>query len=227
MSEQMAPDAETKGHNTPQLPRERLGDIVVKLGFCDRDAVEDAVAVAALSGELLGQVLLERGAVTTDQLAIAMAKRFGLEHRDSRATSPAPAAATLVSYAAARRMRRGAGHDRGDDTLVVAIANPENFLALEDVSMFTGMQIKPVVVSQEDLDTLLQAPQRARRRADRADEASGRRSPTAIAARDRGRRADDQARALDHLRRRRPRRLGHPLRPRRRRAHASASASTA
>ena len=39
--------------------------------------------------------------------------------------------------------------------LEVAIANPENFLALEDVSMFTGMQIKPVVVSQEDLDTLL------------------------------------------------------------------------
>ena len=50
MTEQLSPGAEAPGHNTPQLPRERLGDIVVNLGFCDRDAVEDAVAVAARLG---------------------------------------------------------------------------------------------------------------------------------------------------------------------------------
>ena len=43
----------------------------------------------------------------------------------------------------------------GEHRLRVAVANPDNYLALEDVSMFTGMQIEPVVVSQEDLDALL------------------------------------------------------------------------
>ena len=38
---------------------------------------------------------------------------------------------------------------------VVAVANPDNYVALDDVSMFTGMQIEPVVVSQDDLDALL------------------------------------------------------------------------
>jgi type IV pilus assembly protein PilB len=42
-----------------------------------------------------------------------------------------------------------------DNTLIVAVANPDNYLVLEDMSMFTGMQIKPVVVSGEDLDALL------------------------------------------------------------------------
>ena len=151
----MAPGAHASGHNAPQLPRERLGDIVVNLGFCDRAAVEDAVAVSAVSGELLGQVLLERGALTTDQLAIAMAKRFGLEHRSLADITLDSQVTDLVSFTAARRMGAVPVAIAGGHTLEVAIANPENFLALEDVSMFTGMQIKAVVVSQEDLDTLL------------------------------------------------------------------------
>ena len=138
-----------------ELPRERLGDIVVNLGFCEREAVEAAVAAAAATGELLGQTLLERGAVTTDQLAIAMAKRFGIAHRTLEEIILQPAAAELVSYTAARRLGAVPIAIADDRTLVVAIANPENFLALEDVSMFTGMQITPVVVSEEDLVTLL------------------------------------------------------------------------
>jgi len=37
----------------------------------------------------------------------------------------------------------------------VAVANPDNYLAVDDVSMFTGLQIKPVVVSHDDLDALI------------------------------------------------------------------------
>ncbi len=155
MTEQSSPPVQVSGERAMQQPRERLGDIVVNLGFCDRSAVEDAVAVAAESGELLGQVLLERGALTTDQLAIAMAKRFGLEHRTLADITLDSDVTDLVSFAAARRMGAVPVARADAHTLEVAIANPENFLALEDVSMFTGMQIKPVVVSQEDLDTLL------------------------------------------------------------------------
>jgi type IV pilus assembly protein PilB len=136
-------------------PRARLGDIVVDLGFCERDVVEAAVQTALDSGEQIGQVLLERGALTTDQLAVAMAKRFGLEHLSLENITVDPVAAQMVSFAAARRMRVVPVSVASDNVLLVAIANPENYLGLDDISMFTGMQIKPVVVSQEDLDTLL------------------------------------------------------------------------
>ena len=136
-------------------PRARLGDIVVDLGFCERDVVEAAVQTALDSGEQIGQVLLERGAITTDQLAVAMAKRFGLEHLSLADITVDPVAAHLVSFAAARRMRVVPVAVDAGNVLLVAIANPENYLGLDDISMFTGMQIKPVVVSQEDLDALL------------------------------------------------------------------------
>lgn len=43
-----------------------------------------------------------------------------------------------------------------DDTLLVAMANPTNVLALDDLAMLTDLRVEPVVVSREDLDVLLQ-----------------------------------------------------------------------
>jgi len=66
------------------VPRARsgrlLGDVIVGLGFCSREAVEDAVVLARESGRQLGQVLLERSGLSSDQLATAVAERFGLQY---------------------------------------------------------------------------------------------------------------------------------------------------
>jgi type IV pilus assembly protein PilB len=139
----------------PRGGRARLGDIVVDLGFSDRQTVEDLARAAREIGEQIGQVLIEHGAITTEQLAIAMAKRFGLEHRTLDQITLDATAAQLVSFTAARRMQAVPVAFESDNTLIVAVANPDNYLVLEDMSMFTGMQIKPVVVSGEDLDALL------------------------------------------------------------------------
>ncbi len=150
-----APQTEAVHRVEPPAGRARIGDIVVALGFSDRETVEEAARAAREIGEQIGQVLLERGAITTDQFAVAMAKRFGLEHRRLDEINLDASAAQLVTFTAARRMRSVPVAFENDHTLVVAVANPDNYLVLEDMSMFTGMQIKPVVVSQEDLDALL------------------------------------------------------------------------
>jgi type IV pilus assembly protein PilB len=136
-------------------PRARLGDIVVELGFSDRQTVEEAARAARDAGEQIGQSLLEHGAITSEQLAVAMAKRFGLEHRTLDSIALDASAAQLVTFTAARRMRAVPVAFEDEHTLIVAISNPDNYVVLEDMSMFTGMQIVPVVVSQEDLDALL------------------------------------------------------------------------
>jgi len=155
-------EAPAEGHQeqgrSNQQPRRRparLGDIVVSLGFADRDTVEAAAIHAREVGEQIGQVLIERGVISTDQLAVAMAKRFNLHHVGGENLSFDAAAAQLVSFTAARRMGAVPIAFSEDNRLRVAVANPDNYVALEDISMFTGMQIEPVVVSQEDLDALL------------------------------------------------------------------------
>ncbi len=150
-----APATDAVAGMQPPAGRARIGDIVVELGFSDRQTVEDAARAAREVGEQIGQFLLEQGAITSDQLAIAMARRFGLEHRSLEQIALDATAAQLVSFTAARRMRAVPVAFENEHTLVVAVSNPDNYLVLEDMSMFTGMQIKPVVVSQEDLDALL------------------------------------------------------------------------
>ncbi len=150
-----APATQSVAREQRPAGRARLGDIVVELGFSDRETVEKAARAAREVGEQIGQALLEHGAITTDQLAVAMAKRFGLEHRRLDEINLDASAAQLVSFTAARRMRAVPVAFENEHTLVVAVGNPDNYLVLEDMSMFTGMQIKPVVVTQEDLDALL------------------------------------------------------------------------
>jgi len=132
----------------------RLGDILVDLGFCTREAVEDTAATAMETGQLVGRLLVERGTVTADQLSIAIAKRFGLEHTTLDELSVDFAAAALLPTTDARRLGLVPVAFVGRDELVVAVANP-NYLAFDDVSMMTGRRIKPVVIPQDDLDALL------------------------------------------------------------------------
>jgi type IV pilus assembly protein PilB len=133
----------------------RLGDIIVGLGFADRETVEAAAIHAREAGEQIGQVLIERGLISPEQLAAAMAKRFGLSHLGGEDLTLDATAAQLVSFTAARRMGAVPIAFTADNRLRVALSSPDNYVALEDISMFTGMQIEPVVVSQEDLDALL------------------------------------------------------------------------
>jgi type IV pilus assembly protein PilB len=136
-------------------PGRLLGDALVGLGFCDRETVEQAVLEARLEGRPMGQLLLEQGALNGDQLAIAIAERFGLQHvsLDTLRTD-----VTALNGLPATALRRLDAVPIGfrDETLLVAMTNPTNVLALDDLAMLSDLRVEPVVVSREDLDVLLQ-----------------------------------------------------------------------
>ena len=55
-----------------------LSDILVELGFVDEEQAGEAVEAARNPGQTPEKVLLESGAITEDQLARALAERYGL-----------------------------------------------------------------------------------------------------------------------------------------------------
>ncbi|MBX5470730.1 MAG: Flp pilus assembly complex ATPase component TadA [Thermoleophilaceae bacterium] len=141
-------------------PRERgrrgrfISDVIVELGFLPKERVDAAVEEARTSGRTPEQVLLEAGALTSDQLARATAERFGLDHVDLTLYRPDLGALNLVSAQAARRYNAvPIGFDGG--TLLVAMADPSNVLALDDLKLLTKHEIRPVVASSEDIQSLI------------------------------------------------------------------------
>jgi len=149
----MASVADPEPASRPRMGR-LLGDVIVGLGYCGRDVVEEAVHAAQDSGRQLGQILLDAGKLTSDELAMCVAERFGLEYMSLREFEPDAAALYLVPAAAVRRLDAVPVGFR-DGSLLVAMANPSNVLALDDMTMLTDLRVAPIVVSREDLDALL------------------------------------------------------------------------
>ena len=136
-------------------PRRLLGDVIVELGFCDRATIEEIVGEARASGRPMGQLLLEHEKLKPHQLGIAIAERFGLQFVDLGGAEPDMTAMTLVPEAAVRRLDAVPFGFRPDGTLLVAMADPRNLLAVDDLAMLTDRSIVPVVVTRADLDTLM------------------------------------------------------------------------
>ena len=79
-----------------------IGDVVVDLGFADREVVDNAVEKARAQGRTTGEVLVDTAAITPDQLARVLAERFGVDYVDLSKFSIDTAATTLISSEAAR-----------------------------------------------------------------------------------------------------------------------------
>jgi type IV pilus assembly protein PilB len=132
-----------------------IGEVVVDLGFADRETVDDAVDAAREQGRPTGIVLVERGVLRHDQLARVVAERFGLDFVDLSVFDLDMGAANLISAETAKRYQALPVGFTEDGAVILAMANPTNVLTIDDVGMMTGRRIRPAAASVEDLNLLL------------------------------------------------------------------------
>src|SRR3954470_9686542 len=119
-----------------------------------------AVATAGESGRALRDVLVDDGMVTDGEFAEALADAYGLTAVELD-NFPIDAAATAKIPVAMARRHRVLGVAMDDDEIVVAIADPGDVLALDDVRAVTGMTVRPVVASRADLLHMIERFQRS------------------------------------------------------------------
>jgi type IV pilus assembly protein PilB len=160
VAEQLPAEAEagTPGL-TPPLRRGHSGmfitDVIVELGYAPSEQVEQVIAEARTAGRSPEQLLLERGMITGEQLARAIAERYGLDHIDLSAYQVDMAAANLLSVGTARRHKALPVGYEDKETLILAMADPANVLALDDIQMATGLNCRVAVAAEEDIEALI------------------------------------------------------------------------
>ncbi len=135
--------------------RRRLGDVIVALGFADRDTVEQAGREAREQRRWIGEVMVEGGTISSPQLAHALADRNGIDFVDLNAFQVDNGAANLISAGEARRFQAIPIAFLDRDTILVATSNPANVLGLDDVAMTTGYQVKRAVASPEEIEAVM------------------------------------------------------------------------
>jgi type IV pilus assembly protein PilB len=128
-----------------------LTEVIVDLGFAPRERVEAAMLAARDAGTTPDQLLVDQGVITPEQRARAIAERLGLEYLDLTQYRLDMAAVNLLPPDVARRCELVPVAREGEHTLVVAMADPANVVAIDDVEIQTGMSIKVAVATREDI----------------------------------------------------------------------------
>ena len=126
------------------MAKVHLGALLVEQGLCTPAQVDAAMAEQARTGVSLGRLLVAQGVISETQLVATLAAQAGLEFVDLHETNIDPTAASSVPDALARRYQAlPIAWDNG--TLVVAMADPSNVLAVDDIRSVTGADVRVVV----------------------------------------------------------------------------------
>jgi type IV pilus assembly protein PilB len=132
-----------------------LTDVIVELGLASRERVDEAIAAARVGGTTPEQWLVGAGALDPDGLARALAERHGLDYIDLGIYSVDMTAANLVNIAAAKRYEALPVGFVDQRTLLVVMADPANVVAIDDISIMTGYEVRAAVATREDIATVI------------------------------------------------------------------------
>jgi len=115
----------------------RFGQVLIDLGFLDEDQLWDILEEAKNTGQLTGQVAVARGLITDEQLLSALADQHGLKVVELTDFKPQTEATTLVPETMASVYKILPISYR-DKVLTVALSDPGNMSALDDLRNFLG-----------------------------------------------------------------------------------------
>ncbi len=134
----------------PGRQRRRLGEVLVESGALSESALMDTLATQASqpagSRQRLGEILVRKGVVSERDIALSLARVLGLQMADLTNASVSPSAARLLPRSVSERYGVLAT-DTAADQLTLAMSDPTDVVALDDVRLYTQVRAIKVVVA--------------------------------------------------------------------------------
>lgn len=135
-----------------------LGDYLVEAGVVTPEQLEEALQLQREKGGkkgFLGRTLTELGYCKEEDIARIMARRFGVPYVTLESQQMDGAAASLISPEDARRYK-AMPISVENGRLRVAMMNPRDIIAIDDLRILTGHDIQPVVVMDSELEAAIE-----------------------------------------------------------------------
>ncbi|WP_067624720.1 GspE/PulE family protein [Alicyclobacillus acidiphilus] len=132
----------------------RLGEILVEVGLLTADQLNQALTIQQASRERLGDVLINKGYITQSQLIEVLEFQLGIPHVQLSRYRIDPSILKLVPERLAKAYQAIPFRKEGT-RLYVAMVDPLDFYAIDDLRMSTGFSIEPAIASREDIQTAI------------------------------------------------------------------------
>lgn len=141
----------------PPKRKMRLGDILIAQGIVTDKQLEAALAIQQKTKQKLGDILIETGITTESQITNALHSQLGIEMIELRGIKIPPEVIGLVSGSILRKHKvLPVGFDEKDsNTLILAMADPLDMVAQDDIAIITNRRIEPRVATVGAINSVL------------------------------------------------------------------------
>jgi type IV pilus assembly protein PilB len=128
-----------------------LGALLVRMGALTADQLEAALAEKEDGGRRLGEIVVAHGWVSAARVAMVLAEQHALDYIDLTHTTVDPSAASLLPEKFARRYGALPVSFVEQETVLVAVTDPTNVVASDDLRLALGLNVRFCVASRPEL----------------------------------------------------------------------------
>jgi len=133
-----------------RLITKRIGEVLLERGIINRKALEEALAYQKQHGGLMGQVLIRLGFVTEEGVALALTAQYGFPYLPLDSYEIDEGLTEILPERIARDYCL-IPIDRIGNALTVAMADPSNVKAVEEIELLTKCVVQTFVSTPSDI----------------------------------------------------------------------------
>jgi len=131
----------------------RIGDVLIAKKLIGETELQKALEHQKKTSLLLGEALVDLGFIKQEKLMDVLCEQLGIEYIDLKRKPPEDKAVRLLSESIARKYKLIPIEVSTTEAnvLKVAMADPMDIYAMDDVSIITGMKVEPLLTTREDI----------------------------------------------------------------------------
>lgn len=138
-----------------RIVTKRIGEVLLERGVINRRDLERGLTYQREHGGLLGQVLIQLGMVTEDEVALALTAQYGFPYLPLKNYEIDSDLVSLVPEHLAKQYCLIA-IDRIGNALTLAMADPSNTQAIEDIELLTKCVVQAFVSTPSDIGAAIE-----------------------------------------------------------------------
>lgn len=132
----------------------KIGELLLYAGKITQNQLDIALIEQSKTNKKIGEIIVQKGWLNADDILQALEFQLGFPRVNLDLYEINQKAATLIPENIVRKYKL-IGIDIKDGILVVAMVDPLNFMAIDDVKLYTKMEIEPVTVANDEITKVI------------------------------------------------------------------------
>lgn len=134
--------------------RKKIGEILIEEKLINEEQLAEALETQRLTGQKVGQILVDKGFIKENVLYKVLADKFGCKYVDLENYEVNANAVTKISQTLAQK-HKAVPIDIENNKLKVAMCEPTNITAIDDIMLYTNMKVSVFLASERQIVAII------------------------------------------------------------------------